>query len=241
MRHQMPHVKPAERAPYSNIALAGTKVDFGNEPGSLDMLFFSTPADLSAYRVERSQIEDALNAAGIDPNNAYEVHCYMHRHDSFWALGASVQSPGAIKSYVVPANYNDGNDKVLAEFTRTLVAIFNEFLALLNCKNVIESPVHPSKAKQRKRKRKGLRPLVSYKVLKVVKGKTVSRRIDHSGGGNDKRLHSCRGHYKEYTADKPLFGHTVGRVWCPAHVRGNKELGAVVKSYEVSRNQAETN
>jgi hypothetical protein len=230
------NVNPMEHLPYSNMALAGTKINFGAEAGLIDILFFSAPVDLSAYQPDaQAQIADVLNGEGIAAKNAYEIHCYACRKKTFWALGVAVQSPGGMSSFVLPVQSNsESTDKEISRLVRSLALAFNEFIVLLNCKNVIESPVHPGRFKQRNRKRKGLRPLVSYKVLKVVKGKTVSRRIDHRGGGNDKRMHSCRGHYKEYTADKPLFGHTVGRVWCPAHVRGNKKLGAVVKSYEVS-------
>jgi hypothetical protein len=223
--------RPSEKPPYDKMILSGTSHYTGKDRlGRIDFIF-------NCYRLDDTdgippKVTKAILKDYSSDENIYAVSISGRPEGrQFRTVAISFMQPGVTGFIFWPLGPADNK---AAEQYAHLAATFNEFLVLLNCKNIVESPIHPSKSKQRNRKRKGLRPLVSYKVLKVVKGKTVSRRIDHRGGGNDKRMHSCRGHYKEYTADKPLFGHTVGRVWCPAHVRGNKKLGAVVKSYEVS-------
>jgi len=53
------------------------------------------------------------------------------------------------------------------------------------------------------------------------------------------RVHLCRGHFKQYTADHPLLGRHVGLyVWQP-HVRGKNKDGVVMKDYNVQINNQE--
>lgn len=49
----------------------------------------------------------------------------------------------------------------------------------------------------------------------------------------DNRVHLCRGHFKEYTEQNPLFGRHVGRYWWQPCVRGKKEKGIIAKDYIV--------
>ena len=47
----------------------------------------------------------------------------------------------------------------------------------------------------------------------------------------ERARHIVRGHFKHYSEDAPLFGHTTGNVWCPAHERGSEDAGTVEKEY----------
>jgi hypothetical protein len=47
------------------------------------------------------------------------------------------------------------------------------------------------------------------------------------------RIHFQLGHFKTYTAEKPLFGHITGRFWWQPHVRGKNKDGIVMKDYVV--------
>ena len=47
------------------------------------------------------------------------------------------------------------------------------------------------------------------------------------------RVHLCRGHFKEYTNENPLFGKHVGRFWWQPMVRGDKKRGVLNKDYDV--------
>ena len=114
-------------------------------------------------------------------------------------------------------------------------------LGLLNCKNVtVEDVEHPPKI-QAKRVRKGKEPLVEYKVLSVQVGGSYKRLRDlksKSTGEGRNALHSVRGHFANYTEDKPLFGHYVGQVFRANHMRGQEKFGEVKKEYRL-RNKSE--
>lgn len=83
------------------------------------------------------------------------------------------------------------------------------------------------------------RPLTTYKVLKVNTGHKEYYGRDKDTGLRDfdpRRMHVVRGHHAEYgTNGRGLhFGKYERKIWIPAHVRGNEELGIVVKDYEVA-------
>ncbi len=106
------------------------------------------------------------------------------------------------------------------------------FLSILSCKNIeIKRQDVPEKLNRRRVKR-GKKPLFSYYtlLLKPV-GKKVERSIDL--GLWENRLHLVRGHSKIYTAERPLFGKLVGRYWWSPMVRGHKERGIIHKDYEI--------
>src|SRR5205823_1725124 len=77
-------------------------------------------------------------------------------------------------------------------------------------------------------------PLTSYYVLDI---KPMRRILDTEGEATTKglahALHICRGHFKNYTEDAPLFGKRVGTYWWGAQVRGKAEEGVVEKDYRV--------
>jgi hypothetical protein len=66
--------------------------------------------------------------------------------------------------------------------------------------------------------------------------KTVLR---HAGGvqniGARKAMHIVRGHFAEYTEERPLFGcpRNVGRFFRASHVRGDAKIGVKPAGYEV--------
>lgn len=111
-------------------------------------------------------------------------------------------------------------------------------LGLLNCKNVtVEDVEHPPKL-QAKRVRKGREPLVEYKVLSVQVGGSYRRLRDLTSrpkGEGKNALHSVRGHFANYTEEKPLFGHYVGQVFRMSHMRGQEKFGEVKKDYRLRK------
>lgn len=91
-------------------------------------------------------------------------------------------------------------------------------------------------ARNRKRKKKGQPLLEKYHVLKFCPGKAVKKKANGEGFGVNigaMPVHLCRGHFKVFTAEKPLFGKWVGIFWWQPQVRGNKKNGVVVKDYEL--------
>lgn len=173
-----------------------------------------------------------------------------------FAVASSVTHEGVIDHSCV-LNYGDrryyGNEKLASVDGLTLVSmkpathinsntrqavgalVLPAFLAIqfMNCKNVIQEDREPPQTIN-ERHRRDHPPLVKYKVLRIDRGK-------HGGGGHSGDIknpesmpyHICRGHFKRFTAEKPLLGKHVGTYWWEAQARGRKERGEVIKDYEI--------
>lgn len=111
------------------------------------------------------------------------------------------------------------------------------YLALgwMNCRNVELVDQRPSLPQRLKRERKGDFPGLEYKKI-ILDGR--SRRSLTSNQEAEKRhqrLHVVRGHFKTYTADKPLMGKLVGQYWWHQQTRGDADLGVIHHEYEVKQ------
>jgi hypothetical protein len=111
--------------------------------------------------------------------------------------------------------------------------ILFQFLSFLSCVNVGADLIEPGAKQQKARKKRGKMPLVSYYVLKLRKVTARYGTVHGAKGAWSNRVHFCRGHVREYTEERPLFGKYFGRFWVPPHARGNKENGVVRKDYAV--------
>lgn len=113
------------------------------------------------------------------------------------------------------------------------LSCLNTAILLLNCKNVETESHPPPKKLNKKRISKNKSPLFTFHTLKL---KFPQKRSVPSGerkeAENHCRLHFCRGHFKKYTDENPLFGRISGLWWWQPHVRGTRE-GFVDKDYEV--------
>jgi len=114
------------------------------------------------------------------------------------------------------------------------IIILNSLLIVLNCKNIVLKKEHPDRKLNLARAKKGKPPLFAYHTLHV---KVPTMRTEADGedadSGRTQRVHLCRGHFKTYTEDKPLFGKYTGRYWWPWMVRGDKKKGLVIKDYNI--------
>lgn len=115
-----------------------------------------------------------------------------------------------------------------------LLVILDLALRILSCRNIRYEKINPPEKLNKKRRKKGKEELVSYHVLKIApmspKKQTKS---DVAGTGESPRVHLCRGHFKTYTEEAPLFGKYTGRFWWQPQVRGEKQKGIVHKDYNV--------
>lgn len=100
--------------------------------------------------------------------------------------------------------------------------ILQATLMLLNCKNVITIDHHAPARLNAKRRRQGKQELFSYRTIQieVPSRRYMSRHSAETGDGQSRRMHLCRGHFKVFKADAPLFGKCVGMYWWQAFVRG---------------------
>jgi hypothetical protein len=104
----------------------------------------------------------------------------------------------------------------------------------MHCKNVDVRPVLPPERVSRKHERRHGHPLTRYYVLDVQPMRRVlDREGDAQARGLREALHICRGHFKTYTEDAPLFGKRVGTYWWESRVRGTADEGVIQKDYRV--------
>ena len=126
-----------------------------------------------------------------------------------------------------------GWEKLMGSEVLTDLQALEFFLLLLNCKNISTEKIDPPAKLNKKRRKSGKPELFSYHVLKL--NMPSPKRASTKSGEPQfhKRIHFCRGHFKEYTAENPLFGKHVGLYWWPAHVKGQNREGIVLKDYEL--------
>lgn len=130
-------------------------------------------------------------------------------------------------------NFLKGVEISLREDIEEITAL-NSFLMLVECKNIKHETIPPNAKLNKSRVKKGKLPHFEYKILNVeMPGKKISFSSGGiKGNGTPQRVHLCRGHFKEYTPENPLFGRLVGRYWWQPTVRGKGE-GIIEKEYHV--------
>lgn len=115
------------------------------------------------------------------------------------------------------------------------ISSLNMVLMLLNCKNIGTEKQYPPKALNKKRLKHHKQPIFTYHilVLKPVgkKQESIPRHLWNN------RIHLCRGHFKTYTEQNPLFGRITGRFWWQPVVRGRNRNGIVMKDYQFESQQ----
>lgn len=104
-------------------------------------------------------------------------------------------------------------------------------IGLMNCRNVsLQKESYRSRSSAPKARR--AEPKLEYHTIVLPQSK--SKRGPGLGGTHSEpAIHKVRGHFKTYTAERPLLGKHVGTYWWPWQVRGNADKGAVVSKYEV--------
>jgi hypothetical protein len=125
-----------------------------------------------------------------------------------------------------------------------LMSVLQFSLEFLHCKNVEMQTVDPGKEMprlQRKRRKQGRPPMVQHKILKIDgMRQMISKVASGNKTGIKMSLHTVRGQFRTYTADRPLFGRHAGRFFVPAHARGSRDVGQVKKDYAVTKVKKET-
>ena len=109
-------------------------------------------------------------------------------------------------------------------------------LSLMHCRNVEIHTVEPDAEASRAHRRRHHHRLVRYQVLDIEPMRRILNQAgatDPKGGGLRRALAICRGHFKTFTPDAPLFGKHTGQFWWAPHVRGNPDAGIVVNDYRV--------
>ncbi len=116
-----------------------------------------------------------------------------------------------------------------------LFIALEQTLILLNCKNTEIQTHHPNEKINKKRQRSGKPLLMKYKTLYLeLPSYRKASSFRETTSQNKNRYHACRGHYKAFTREKPLFGKLQGMYWWKDQFRGNKSIGEISKEYLIS-------
>lgn len=153
---------------------------------------------------------------------AYTTIVCLYRHDEHGILE---------KAWMAP----NGGDPFSPEEVDFITHISNHALtalALMNCKNVkIEENGSVGLARSGTEKRRGIPARkIKYHTIMLPGGGSQS---DGKGGHRATAIHRVRGHFKTFTAEKPLLGQHVGTYWWGWQVRGKAENGIVVSDYKI--------
>lgn len=127
--------------------------------------------------------------------------------------------------------------KVGEQLCEHAVIVLNMFLMVLGCKNVVTETVVPKRKVGKKIKPN--KKKFQYKILKVNIPKSRKNYIGTIKTDRKVSLHLCRGHFKVYTEESPLFGKIVGRFWWQSQIRGNENQGTVFKDYTANYTEKE--
>lgn len=132
------------------------------------------------------------------------------------------------------ASDRESAEAELQEFVGIWFTSFSMAVAFMHCKNItLEDAPGPPPRLAKKRAKLGRRPFVEHKILRIGQ---IREALHSSGAQTDIKmaLHMCRGHFKNYTPERPLFGKHTGSFWHDAHLRGSKDVGEIHKSYQVT-------
>jgi len=132
------------------------------------------------------------------------------------------------------------SEEIIAEMQkekRTIITLFWPALlaiSFMHCKNVTVTEHNPPEKVQKKRQKGNKPPLTKYYTLDIESMKKVLKSEGHSDEvGLQRALHVCRGHFKDYSNGKGLFGKYKGLYWWDSNIRGIAEAGEIVKDYNV--------
>jgi hypothetical protein len=107
-------------------------------------------------------------------------------------------------------------------------------ISFTHVKNVDVVEVDPDTRLSRAFEKRHGRPLKKQYVLDIgVMKRYLERDGQASRHGLANAMHVCRGHFKTYTSERPLFGSVTGTYWWPAMVRGSASRGVIEKDYRV--------
>lgn len=156
----------------------------------------------------------------------------------FWAMMpiiSQIKLDGDLAHTIINIHYSVNSKKVYDDLVtngyinKIYLPSLNVILLVLGCKNItFEKEANYSPKKKKKK------PTESFYTLKINPNLTRTKYVNSEPTGIKKRFHICRGHFKTYTKEKPLFGKIHGRFWIPSHTRGEIEEGLIEKDYELN-------
>lgn len=129
------------------------------------------------------------------------------------------------------------NEQKVMDLHIQCVFILLSFLVLLNCKNIITEKILAPERLNKKRRKSGKIELFDYHVLNIIIPSKKRGYSEKTTPLSHNRVHLCRGHFKEYTSEHPLFGKYTGLYWWQPHIRGQNRDGVVMKDYKIVKGE----
>ncbi len=189
--------------------------------------------------------EDSLHRDGPAPQNrpgTFDVMTYMQGPDGkvrVWPIAEriSANSDGKFlqRMLVNPSLHSAEDAYIMDKSIGMLNLPALMALGLINCRNVKTQETGLIKLRHTKKQKRSGQPAWSVKYHTIV---LPGEGSVQQGSGNSlthrtSSIHRVRGHFKTFTAEKPLLGQHVGTYWWGWQVRGKAENGIVVSDYKV--------
>jgi hypothetical protein len=181
--------------------------------------------------IERSRVDQVIDAAycmsfhGEKPTWVGWSQCFRDKD------GKSIRT-----DFGVADEINLNEPKSLERKKASILVLWKYVdvaLTFLSCKNVVAETQRFPESKKRKHTIHDT-DVVYKKLVVLLPGQRQSGNGNKADPQNNVRLHVCRGHFADHR-ERGLFGkeHLRGIYWVPMHVKGSKEVGEVVKHYEL--------
>jgi len=191
------------------------------------------------YRVFDESISNSINAfrgflilSDEKNRNTINVLSFLKDTKYLWGMSDVVQilkigEGMASRMQIYPALKSEINEDY---YLWSDLSLLERSIRLLNCKNIMTEKIEAPGALNKKRRGSGKQELFDYYVLNVTVPSNKQGYREKVEPLSHNRLHLCRGHFKKYTTEHPLFGKFTGLYWWQPHVRGQK-IGIVLKDY----------
>lgn len=166
-------------------------------------------------------------------------HCYVNGQGHWIPCGFDEQT-GQRQAWYCDIREWGVEDEAAARHYSGMVNAFSWpgylGISFMHCKNIQQTQGLPEENKAYRRwVNRGHSP-IRHSHLVVSKIRNASRRLARDNNvGLHRALHFCRGHFKTYTSEAPLFGKYVGHWFWSDSVRGNPESGRVDTTYGIKR------
>ena len=163
---------------------------------------------------------------------------YIFGLDREGRLWENPDEPGKlVGGSFLPRMSEEIENEIQGEFGDLLIHYVHSGLmavSFMHCRNVSSRTVGAEEKRSRSWEKKRGQPLTSYEVLEIDPMREV---LESEGQATEKglghALHICRGHFKTFTEEAPLFGRVTGTFWWADQVRGKAEHGRIEKDYSV--------
>jgi len=191
-------------------------------------LFVCDEVPASVHAVVPSVLQYRVNLAafgrGIALNKTFVLPVTIFGlTNSFEPISVSGISSSKVNYYfpgIAPGRVGQFRDELLETGLSTCSLIYVAMLAvsMLNCKNVNTRTITMAPALAKKHARKGHDVTVSHNVIEIQPVTELIKRQTGSAGYSRQAAAIVRGHFKNYTRGKGLFGKIKGQFWWPQRI-----------------------